>query len=165
MAKTDGGETLITLVDSLLRLWPRAMRPISRAWIVSHGSPHSWGNRRGYSSTYAAYEHNLQAEVAHHLGEHAITIVVDMWKCFETVLFPALMNEAQHMSFPLRLLWLLLETYAQPRVIRAYGCWSIPTRALQGILAGCTHATTLLTVLTYRAVVKVHTHYRDVIDA
>eukprot|EP00959_Pyramimonas_sp_CCMP1952_P216913 4536310-Pyramimonas_sp.AAC.1 len=72
------------------------------------------------------------------------------------------MAEAQNRSFPLRLIWLLLETYAQPRVIRAYGCWSSPTRAQQGRRAGCTHATTLLTVLTYRAIERVHDMYKDV---
>eukprot|EP00959_Pyramimonas_sp_CCMP1952_P246279 5147534-Pyramimonas_sp.AAC.1 len=56
------------------------------------------------------------------------------------------------MQSPMRLLWMLLDSYSQPRVIRAFGRWSQSFRALQGILAGCTHATTLLSFLTYRAV-------------
>eukprot|EP00959_Pyramimonas_sp_CCMP1952_P391368 8201845-Pyramimonas_sp.AAC.1 len=75
-----------------------------------------------------------------------------MWKCFETVMYDALIIEARSMQFPMGLLWMLLDSYSQPRVIRAFGCSSKSFRALQGMLAGCTHATTLLSILTYRAV-------------
>eukprot|EP00959_Pyramimonas_sp_CCMP1952_P039025 817383-Pyramimonas_sp.AAC.1 len=47
------------------------------------------------------------------------------------------MSEAAVLQYPLRLLWVLLEFYGQPRVIKACGCWGLPTRAQQGILAGC----------------------------
>ena len=70
-------------------------------------------------------------------------------------MYGALISEARLMKFPMRLLWMLLDSYSQPRVIRAFGCWSRSFRALQGILAGCTHATTLLSVLTYRAIHRV----------
>ena len=36
------------------------------------------------------------------------------------------------------------------------------TSTQQGVLAGCTHATTLLTVLTFRAIGRVHSVYSDV---
>eukprot|EP00959_Pyramimonas_sp_CCMP1952_P473196 9501325-Pyramimonas_sp.AAC.1 len=51
---------------------------------------------------------------------------------------------------------MLLESYVQPRVIHAYGCWSLLTVALQGMLAGCAHATTLLNILALRVISKVH---------
>eukprot|EP00959_Pyramimonas_sp_CCMP1952_P106199 2220453-Pyramimonas_sp.AAC.1 len=37
-AKPDGGIRLSTCVESLVRRWPRARRPISRRWIRDHGS-------------------------------------------------------------------------------------------------------------------------------
>ena len=49
LAKPDGGTRLITLVESLARLWSRTRRSISRAWIREHGSRHVWGDRRGFS--------------------------------------------------------------------------------------------------------------------
>ena len=70
-------------------------------------------------------------------------------------MYGALISEARLMKLPMRLLWMLLDSYSQPRVIRAFGCWSRSFRALQGILAGCTHATTLLSILTYRAIHRV----------
>ena len=136
LATPDGGTRLITLVESLVRLWSRTRRSISRAWIREHGSRHVWGDRRGFSSSFSSYEHNLQAEVADRLGESSITVFLDMWKCFETVMYGALISEARLMKFPMRLLWMLLDSYSQPRVIRAFGCWSRSFRALQGILAG-----------------------------
>eukprot|EP00959_Pyramimonas_sp_CCMP1952_P216821 4534394-Pyramimonas_sp.AAC.1 len=73
LAKPDGGTRLITLVESLVRLWARARRPTSRTWIVQHGSPFIWGNRGGHSSSYSAFAHNLEADIAASLGESSVT--------------------------------------------------------------------------------------------
>eukprot|EP00959_Pyramimonas_sp_CCMP1952_P163158 3410684-Pyramimonas_sp.AAC.1 len=131
LVNPDGGTLLITLVESLVRLWSRARRPMSRRWVQDHASLCIWGNRRGYSSSFSAYEHNLQAEIADRLGECSITVFLDMWKCFETVMYDALNVEARSMRFPMGLLGVLLGSCSQPRVIRAFGCWSKSFRALQ----------------------------------
>eukprot|EP00959_Pyramimonas_sp_CCMP1952_P361350 7567567-Pyramimonas_sp.AAC.1 len=73
LAKPDGGTRLITLVESFVRLWARARRPIARTWLVQHGSPFIWGNRRGHSSRFSAFAHNLEAEIAASLGESSVT--------------------------------------------------------------------------------------------
>eukprot|EP00959_Pyramimonas_sp_CCMP1952_P112015 2342739-Pyramimonas_sp.AAC.1 len=53
LARPGGGTRLIILVESLVRLWSRARRPISRRCIQDHGSRCIWGNRRGYSSSFS----------------------------------------------------------------------------------------------------------------
>ena len=52
---------------------------------------------------------------------------------------------------------MLLSFYRQPRRIKAFGSLSDPFEAFQGLLAGCTHATYLLYLLTYRAVQRART--------
>eukprot|EP00959_Pyramimonas_sp_CCMP1952_P437873 9167092-Pyramimonas_sp.AAC.1 len=71
------------------------------------------------------------------------------------------MDEAIPLQYPLRLVGLLLESCVQSRIATACGCWSRPTRAMQAVLAGCKHASTLLTVLTCLAIVCVHSKDAD----
>eukprot|EP00959_Pyramimonas_sp_CCMP1952_P210357 4402325-Pyramimonas_sp.AAC.1 len=73
-----------------------------------------------------------------------------MVKCFDMVSPHALMREARELGYPMRLLWMLLQLYQQPRCINAYGSLSSSFVAFQGLLAGCTHATYLIYLLTYR---------------
>eukprot|EP00959_Pyramimonas_sp_CCMP1952_P469483 9495025-Pyramimonas_sp.AAC.1 len=74
-----------------------------------------------------------------------------MWKCFDTVLVAELISEARAVEYPLGLLWQLVAYYAMPRAVKAYGSLSDMIVVRQGILPGCTHATTLLTVLMMRS--------------
>eukprot|EP00959_Pyramimonas_sp_CCMP1952_P383877 8044700-Pyramimonas_sp.AAC.1 len=62
------------------------------------------------------------------------------------------MNEARALDFPLRLMWMIIQTYLCPRTIRAFNNISNLFVAHQGILAGCTHVTTVLMVVLYRVV-------------
>ncbi|CAK0881610.1 unnamed protein product, partial [Prorocentrum cordatum] len=57
---------------------------------------------------------------------------------------------ARELGYPMRLLWMLLQLYQQPRCIKAYGSLSSSSVAFQGVLAGCTHATYLTYLLTCR---------------
>ena len=66
------------------------------------------------------------------------------------------MDEAREMGFPSRLPWMRIGSYSQPRVIKAFGCWNKAATVHRGILAGCARATTLLTMLTYKAINRVH---------
>eukprot|EP00959_Pyramimonas_sp_CCMP1952_P065021 1357582-Pyramimonas_sp.AAC.1 len=61
-----------------------------------------------------------------------------------------LMREARELGYPMRLLWMLLQLYQQPRRIKAHGSLSCSFVAFQGVLAGRAHATYLIYLLTYR---------------
>ena len=111
-----------------------------------------WGLKGGKTSSDSAFDHNLEQEIGNLLGEHTATVLLDMTKCFDMVKHDALLQEARALGYPLRLAWMLLEVYCQPRRIRAYGSNSRATVAVQGVIAGCSHATYLLYLLTYRAV-------------
>ena len=85
------------------------------------------------------------------LDKGSISVMLDLWKAFETIAPEALLHEAEQVNFPMRLMGMLLLTYRQPRVLKAHQSLSVLTIAEQGNLAGCSHATTCLTVLLYRA--------------
>ena len=65
-----------------------------------------------------------------------------------------LLGEARAARFPMRLCWMAVQTYVQPRAIKAYGGLSNAVVSLQGILAGCSMATTLLMVLLHRSLTR-----------
>ena len=63
----------------------------------------------------------------------------------------AQIQEARELGFPLRLVWMLLDSYRQVRCLKAFNSLSKGVVAWQGNIAGCSHATTLLMMLTLRA--------------
>eukprot|EP00959_Pyramimonas_sp_CCMP1952_P335613 7027507-Pyramimonas_sp.AAC.1 len=92
-----------------------------------------------------------------------------MWKCVDTVKVSSLFGEAREVGFPLRLLWQLVTSYKMPRAVKAFGSISYMREVEQGILPGCTHATTLLTVLVIRTLISAHeicptVHPRALVD-
>eukprot|EP00959_Pyramimonas_sp_CCMP1952_P294519 6160485-Pyramimonas_sp.AAC.1 len=50
---------------------------------------------------------------------------------------------------------MVIEYHRQPRVLKAFTSYSEPFVSWQGMLAGCAHPTSLLTLLTLRAVRRV----------
>ena len=124
---------------------------MSATWEDEHKTAELWGLGKGRSSSDSAYDHNLEAEVAYLVGEGAVTIMLDMWKAFETINPSILMDEARAVGYPMRLAAMLLLSYREPRLIKAFGSVSVAVVSEQGNIAGCSHATTLLSVLFYRA--------------
>ena len=80
------------------------------------------------------------AEIAQLVGRGSISVMIDLWKAFETVAPEVLLQEAAAVGFPLRLMGMLLMVYREPRVLKAYQSYSEVTVAHQGNLAGCGHA-------------------------
>ena len=155
LPKPDGEARLIGLIDTLVRVWGRARRPLSAAWEHEHRTPEIWGSGAGRSSSDAAFDHAISDEIARYMGEHSVTVMIDLWKCYELVAPECLMQQAAELGFPLRLAWMCVQLYAQPRAIQAFGSVSQLCTTSQGIIAGCSHATTLLMVLTTKAVQRV----------
>ena len=119
--------------------------------MQQHKSQHSWGTGTGRSSSASAFSLSLDNEIDVALGYRAVTLMIDLWKCFERIDPSTLMQEAQAVQYPLRMAWMLIQAYRQPRTLRAHGSASRFFVSEQGIIAGCSHATTVLEVLLYRA--------------
>ena len=92
----------------------------------------------------------METEIADLLGEHAVSVLVDIVKFYEFVIHSMLLAACQDLGYPMRLAFMLVAAYQEPRTLRAYGSLSEPVVAFQGMLAGCSHATTLARVLLTR---------------
>ena len=123
LPKDGGGHRVIALVHSLVRVWSRMRKDLSATWLAEHPSPLMFGTAGpGKTSSDSAFQHNLHAETETLLGGHSVTVLYDAYKCFELVKPAALIEEARALCYPLRLLWMLLAYFAEPRYLRAYGC-------------------------------------------
>ena len=96
-------------------------------------------------------------------GEHCVTVLIDRIKCYELVLLNAVMSEAASVGYPLRLAWMLVCSYRQPRRIRGFNSLSRSYTSYQGILAGCSHATTLMQVLLIRPLQRLKREFEFVV--
>ena len=151
LPKESGGSRLIALINTILRLWGRVRQPIAADWQKQNEHAAFWGVGAGRSSSDCAFSHNMDAEIGHECGHDVVSVFIDMMKCFETVLLSSLMVEARATHFPLTLAWMCIQTYIQPRLVKAYGSVSYPVVSVQGILAGCSMATSMLMVLLHRS--------------
>ncbi|CAK0862105.1 unnamed protein product, partial [Prorocentrum cordatum] len=141
LPKPDGG---CRLIATLVRLWSRARRPITKAWELAHPSPLVWSTGPGRSSSGSAYELNLAKEQARLGGSDSAQVALDLWKAYELVAPEAQLVDARAPGSPLRLAWVLLSTYRQPRTLAAFNTTSDLFVAWQGKIAGCGHANSLL---------------------
>ncbi|CAK0805455.1 unnamed protein product, partial [Prorocentrum cordatum] len=156
LPKPEGGCRLLGLMPTLVRVWGRARRPITKAWEPAHPSSLVWGTGPGRSSSGSACELNLAKEQARLGGWDSAQAALDLWKAYEMVAPEAQLVEARALGFPLGLAWMLLSTYRQPRTLAAFNTTSDLFVAWQGNIAGCGHANSLLLVLTLRALQRAH---------
>ena len=154
LGKPSGGHRLIALLNTLVRIWGRLRRPVSQAWEAQHRHPSFWGCGPARSSSDAAFAHNVDAEMARAVGDFSVSVLLDMYKCYECIIVARLLEEARALQYPLRMVWMVLCSYRCPRVVQAFGSLSAAVSTNQGILAGCSHANTMMHLLLHRVVAK-----------
>eukprot|EP00959_Pyramimonas_sp_CCMP1952_P434261 9093449-Pyramimonas_sp.AAC.1 len=59
LPKESGGHRLIALIQTIVRIWGRLRRPLSKAWAVANSNDAFWGSRAGATSVDAAFSHNV----------------------------------------------------------------------------------------------------------
>ncbi|CAK0853765.1 unnamed protein product [Prorocentrum cordatum] len=150
LPKPSGGCRLVPLMHSLVRRWSRARAAVSWGWLRRQTSVNIWGLGAGMSSSDAAFDLNLETEVAVNLQVQVITAPMGAWKFFEAVVPAALLQEARQLRMQMPLAWLLIELRRQPRGRQAFGSVSYEAVSVQGGLAGCAHACALVSVLLHR---------------
>eukprot|EP00959_Pyramimonas_sp_CCMP1952_P449246 9406617-Pyramimonas_sp.AAC.1 len=64
LAKPNGGHRLIGLINTLVRIWGRLRRPLSKRWELQHPCDAFWGPRPGATSADAALQRNLDSALA-----------------------------------------------------------------------------------------------------
>ena len=102
---------------------------------------------KGSSATTSALIRNLQAEVAHWLGQQSAAVFNDYHNFFDSVDIDRLIYEAILTEFPPVELSLALQQHLAPRIIQASGYCSNPLQVYKSILAGCKHSVSLTRTL------------------
>ena len=59
-------------------------------------------------------------DMARAQGMSTATVMIDAVKCFEMVRWQPLLDEAREVGYPMRLVYMLLASYEQPRLLQAY---------------------------------------------
>ena len=154
LPKPTGGDRLIGILPVVCRIWGRVRYHITTHWMDTHRHECFWACK-GRSSSDAAFAHDLETELQTAVGGHTATVLFDLMKCYEMVHWGMLVNEAVNTGFSLKVLHVCLGIYMNPRVISGYASYNVPHIALQGIIAGCDHATALWRVLLYRSNIRV----------
>ena len=72
--------------------------------------------KRGASSTDSAFRHNMDAELAHLLGESSLAVIMDLHMAFDSVLTGPLLEQARALEFPMQLVW---QCWQQRRMVVA----------------------------------------------
>ena len=160
--KPTGGHRLIGILPTLLRVWGRVRRPLADQWEAATPHPACWGCK-GKATSEAAYTLLYKGETATLQGGGSATVLLDLWKAYETVLPGILLREGLASGFPPTLLVMAIKLYRIPRVLKLLGALSLPYFSKQGIIAGCSLATSLLRALLYRSLVRISAQY-DVIS-
>ncbi|CAK0811969.1 unnamed protein product, partial [Prorocentrum cordatum] len=85
LPKPDGGCRLIWLMPTLVRVWSRARRPVTKARELDNPSELVWGTGPDRASSDSAYELNLAKEQAKLGGWDSAQAALDLWKAYEMV--------------------------------------------------------------------------------
>eukprot|EP00959_Pyramimonas_sp_CCMP1952_P203773 4261549-Pyramimonas_sp.AAC.1 len=115
LPKPSGGERLIGLMNTLVRIWGWVRRPVSAAWEQAHALPEVWGHTGGKSSSGAAFDLALTKKMASLCDDNAIIVLLDMLKCYELVRHEAILLECRASRYPMRMAFMLVQMYQQLR--------------------------------------------------
>ena len=85
LPKPAGGYKTIGILPTLLRIWCRTRREFIRCWQLTNARSYFWGDAgRGFEK--AVWWESLANESCVLKGRQAVTVLLDLFKCFERVL-------------------------------------------------------------------------------
>ena len=143
LPKPAGGYRTIGILPTLLRIWCRTRREFIRCWQITNARDYFWGDA-GRGSEKAVWWESLANESCVLNGRQAVTVLLDLFKCFERVLHVIAFKNALKLQFPpLLLRWVFL-SYRHPRLLQWQGAVSETAVTARGIVAGCGAAMAML---------------------
>ncbi len=147
--KKSGGHRGIGNLTSTYRVWSKARRPWAQRWEDEHQRPY-FAASRGVGPIDAVYRQALRHEAAAAEARDSVVILDDLESFYETINREVLVKEAQVLNFPLVILRASLAAYVGPRMLTLDGRASKELHAQNGILPGCTFATTYVKLFYLR---------------
>ncbi len=149
LPKASGGYRAIGVLTALYRVWAKCRRPHADEWERRHS--------RGYFSAAAGngpadtvWRQAARQEARVGTGEVAAAVIDDMEAFYELLSRDRLYSEADATGFPLAILRAALAAYAGPRMLTCAGRTARELYPVDGIVAGCSMATTLVKIYYLR---------------
>ena len=121
--KPAGGYRTIGILPTLLRMWCRIRPEFIRCWQITNARDYFWCDA-GRGSEKAVWWESLANESCVLKGRQAVTVLLDLFKCFERVLHVIAFKNALKSQFPpLLLRWVFL-SYRHLRLLQWQGAVS-----------------------------------------
>ena len=126
------------------RIWGgKIRRPLATVWEKSCDRVYFYA-QANKSSTQAAVDSSDLTEASLARNQYFVQLLVGLWKCYETVLLNRLFSAMVSVGHHPRLAYLTALSYRFFRTIKLDECFSKVHRSWQGIVAGCSRATSAL---------------------
>ena len=153
--KDTGGHRPIGLFRALFRVWAKIRKKHWAEWETSADPDHLFGAGASRGATDLVWRQAFRNEVACADNQHALSVLIDLAKCYEHVSHILLAREARELHFPMVLLRITVRAYAWARKLTLDKRVCEDVLPSRGIIAGCASATTELKAVMYRACTKV----------
>ena len=151
MGKPAGGCRPIALMPMIYRLWTKCRRPYMRSWEILRKGP--WDAAvRGSSALRAAVLTAFGDEMAHYTGQEVAKILWDMEKFYDSLDICKLIDRANYLGYPSKLIAMGMIMHMAPRVIRAYEHHMEVGLPANGIIAGCTQSNHFARIFLYTVI-------------
>ena len=141
LAKNEKVERPITLTSVLYRVWCKMRKPLMDAWQNNLPQAMNYDRARpGATALHVALERLLRQETTKSLGNHGITVLLDMSTFYDTLDLQRLQQTAQDLDYPPLALEFAMQVYTGHKAILAEGELSPWFHATTGVAAGCPQA-------------------------
>ncbi len=147
--KKTGGHRGVANFASPYRVWSKARKRWAQDW--EDGNQRSYfAASRGVGPVDAVYRQALKHEAAVADGRESAVLLEDLESFFESIDRDILMHEAVALGFPPALLRASMAAYIGPRMLTLDGRAAREVYARNGIVPGCTFATTFVKLFYMR---------------
>jgi len=147
LPKPTGGTRPIGLYAMLLRIaskWVRRMA--SEPWEAANAREYFYGGK-GASTETCVWRQALFGELAYYQSRLAATVLMDLYKAYETMKHAAVIRAARKYQYPLWALRYILATYRMERALTVGPAHTKAIKVCGTVVAGESNATTMLRLL------------------
>ena len=158
LPKQESGHRLIGLMGTLYRVWAKVRRQYCQSWEEKHSRCYDFACK-GRGAIGEMWDVALTDEGARHSGAATLAWAADLSKFYERMPHGLLLRCAKEMGFHPVVARLAIFAYGGNRRIRVDGGFSRSISVGQGIIAGCSLATSLVKVFMWKALDLAYTRF------
>ena len=148
LPKASSGFRTVGWYQTLFRIWIKIRSPLVKQWETDYTNGiRGFAAQSNRSAVDVVWRHSCAAELSRHNDSVFACILWDIGKCYEKVDHSLLLDAAKRHKYPLAVLRLTIASYRAARRIVHHGIASRQLFPNNGIIAGCSTATSELRCL------------------